>query len=369
MQQVDGMRQFAPMARILHLVAANHRRGAETFAVELAEHLRVHDHDVRVLAIEDAGVAAPLDVEIAGGGRRDVRGLARVLRAARWADVVVGFGSTSLLVGAAAAWASRRPFVYRTIGDPSVWGEVRGSNLRVGAPARSAARVVALYPAAGSELTRRYKVSPGAIRVIPRGVPTDPFAPVDSEARRRAAIELRLDPAVDWVAYVGALSAEKDPLLALEAIEAVGRRPRKVGLVLAGGGPLESEVAAAARAGVAPIVLLGPVDDVRPVYAASRALLLPSLTEGIPGAAVEAGLCGLPVVSFDVGGVGSVVLDGSTGRLVPTRDPSDVAGAVEDALDHAEAFGAAARQHCLDRFSMAVVGDQWLRLIDELHPG
>src|SRR5438105_1224637 len=131
------------MARVLHLISSNERRGAEVFACELADHLRGVGHDVRVMAVEPSGGTEVLDAEVAGRGRGDPRGFARALAAARWADVVVSFGSTSLITGAVVAKLARRPFVYRNIGDPAVWGAARFAGQRIGAPVRSAAAVVA----------------------------------------------------------------------------------------------------------------------------------------------------------------------------------------------------------------------------------
>lgn len=351
------------MTRILHLVAANHRRGAETFAVELAEHHRSAGHDVRVMAVADSGVEEPLSVEVAAQSRFDPRGFARVLSAARWSEVVVSFGSSSLAVGSIAARLSRRPFVYRNIGDPSVWGQARWSNIRVGAPVRSAARVVALYPHAAETLVRLYNPDPSVFRVIPRGVPEGRFQPATEAERLAARAELELDADRRWVAYVGALSSEKDPLLAVDALD---HTRADVGLVIAGGGHLYEEVALRAQAFGDRVRMLGAIADVRPVYAASDALVLPSRTEGIPGAAVEAGLCGLPVVTFGVGGIPSVVLDGTTGTIVRDRDPQAFAAGIDQALEHRDTYGPPARAHCLEHFSMQSVGARWGEVIDEL---
>lgn len=351
------------MARILHLIASNHRRGAETFAVELGEHLRIAGHEIRVLAVQGTDGPGRLDVEIAGRGRWDPRALVRVTSGARWADTVVSFGSTSLMLGAAAAWSTRTPFVYRNIGDPSVWGRARFADLRIGVPVRSASRVVALYPDAAGTLIHRYRVRPERIRVIPRGVPADHFRPATMPERARACAALGLDPTLDWVAYVGALSPEKDPLLAVAALDEL---PDRVGLVVAGSGPLESEMRAAASSRGSRCHLLGSVDDVRPVYASSSALVLPSHTEGIPGSAIEAGLAGLPVVAFRVGGVGSVVEDGVTGRLVDVRTPAAVAHAILQVLEPHTDLGKAARQRCEQIFSMTSVGADWVKVHEDL---
>lgn len=194
-------------------------------------------------------------------------------------------------------------------------------------------------------------------------MPAERFQPATTAARSDAVERLALDRDRSWVAYVGALSDEKDPLL---AVEALGHLGDDIGLVIAGGGALETEVTSAAAMFGDRVRMLGTVDDVRPVYAAADALVLPSRTEGIPGAAVEAGLCGLPVVAFGVGGVPSVVLNEATGILVDERRPVAVAAAIRDAIDNGSSYGEAARAHCLKQFSMRSVGRAWEQVIDEV---
>ena len=51
---------------------------------------------------------------------------------------------------------------------------------------------------------------------------------------------------------------------------------------------------------------------------------------------MEALLCGCPIVAYDTGGIGSICIDGQTGRLVPTGDKHALADAIHWMLDHPE---------------------------------
>lgn len=72
--------------------------------------------------------------------------------------------------------------------------------------------------------------------------------------------------------------------------------------------------------------------DLARVYAAIDQLVISSLNEGMPVAALEAMAAGVPVVATAVGGVVDLVRPRETGWLVPSKDPEALARAMGDAL-------------------------------------
>ncbi len=87
---------------------------------------------------------------------------------------------------------------------------------------------------------------------------------------------------------------------------------------------------------------------------ASRALILPSLTEGLGRVAIEAQFLGKPVIASRIGGIPEIVTDGETGLLVEPGDSSSLAKAMVRLLDDAalaERMGAAGRIAVRDTFS------------------
>ena len=162
------------------------------------------------------------------------------------------------------------------------------------------------------------------------------------------------------VAWVGALSPEKRPDLAVRAVSAVP----EARLLMAGDGPLRGEVERiAGELAPARIRLLGTVDDVASVYAAADLALLTSDSEGLPGVLIEAGLTGLPVVATDVGFVSDIVDDRRTGLLVKPGDALAVAEAISEVYAAREAMGALAYARCCEHFSAEAVGDRWESLL------
>jgi glycosyltransferase involved in cell wall biosynthesis len=123
--------------------------------------------------------------------------------------------------------------------------------------------------------------------------------------------------------WIGSISAEKDPALALDAFAQAGVGDAR--LTFVGDGPLRSELEARAVPGVA---FVGSVPDVGPYLQAAGGLVLSSKTEGLPGVVLEALAAGVPVIATDVGGVADLVVEGRTGFLVRSGDLDGMVDAV-----------------------------------------
>jgi glycosyltransferase involved in cell wall biosynthesis len=340
---------------VLQVITSTHRRGAETFAVDLGAALGDRVAVVDTVALRMGGDGPVVDVDVLGGAAWAATRALRA-RAAR-ADVVVAHGSSTLLATALATarpGAARPPFVYRLIGDPGYWTPDLRRRLQVASLLRRAAAVATYDAASADRVVTRYLLPPHRVHVIPKGIDTAPFAPVTpderADARRRHGIAAP-GPVIAWV---GALSAEKDPLLATSVTALLPGAT----LLVAGAGPLGPSMAD--RPGVQ---LVGPVERTRDVLAAADVLLLTSRTEGVPGVVLEAGLIGLPVVAVDVGAVGAVAIDGVTGRLVSSRDPAALAAAVLEAVGRRDEWGAAATGLLHRSADIGAVADRWVELL------
>lgn len=348
----------------LHLLATADRRGAEVFGFELAGGLTELGHDSDVVALAPStSTGASLDVEVLEAVRRP-QVLAQLRRRARQADAVVGHGSRGLVGGTLATVSTSTPLLYRSIGDPAFWGASRLRRTRVGLQLRRAAAVTALWPGAARTIASQYGVPSERVHVVPNAVDATRFRPADEHERTAARTELGLDPQRSVVLSLGALSPEKRVPLAIAAVAGLDDAT----LVIAGDGPDRAAVEReATRLLPGRHLLLGSVDDVRPLYAAADVLVLPSTTEGQPAVVIEAGLCGVPAVATDVGGVSTVVRHGQTGTLVPVDVTGDaLSDALTSTLAQARSLGHRAHELCLEQFSQQAVASQWDALLESV---
>lgn len=133
---------------------------------------------------------------------------------------------------------------------------------------------------------------------------------------------------------LGRLSPEKGQQDLLEALAQVRREGGNFTAVFAGDGPDRASLERqAAQAGLLDRVLfVGHVSPPNPVLEETDLLVLPSHTEGLPNAVLEALLMDVPVLATAVGGTPEILEDGVTGRMVAPRQPAALAGAILDYL-------------------------------------
>ncbi len=88
---------------------------------------------------------------------------------------------------------------------------------------------------------------------------------------------------------------------------------------------------------------------------AADIVTVPSHTEPLGNATLEAMAHGKPVIGADVGGIPEMILDGETGLLVSPKDPESLAKALSSLIqdkDKVKTMGEAARRRCEQVFSL-----------------
>jgi glycosyltransferase involved in cell wall biosynthesis len=164
-----------------------------------------------------------------------------------------------------------------------------------------------------------------------------------------------LPPGDARVAYAGALEHVKGIDVLVDAWREVRRRIPDATLVIAGEGELRDRIAPGAAA--LGIELLGavPHERVASVLDGARFLVVPSRSEGLGRVVWEAFARARPVVGSAVGGIPELVVDGTTGILVPPGDTDALAGAIVAALE--------------DEAVTAAMGERARQTAERRHPG
>lgn len=343
--------------RILQVITDNDRRGAQVFAAHLHGALAARGHAVETVAMVE-GSSGGLGFPVLGDRWPSGRILHRLRRRMGPVEVTVAHGSDTGLA-CALAGVGRRRYVYRQISDSAFWTPTRLKRARSRFGMNRARAVVSLSEFNRFQLIDRIGVTPGKIVVVPNAVPGADFHPGTPATRTAARAGLGL-PEGPVVLSVGALTPEKGTDL---AVTALARIP-DAHLVVAGAGSEAAHLEALAAAHAPGRVhFVGTRADAAGLYHAADVLVLASRGgDSMPAVLLEAGLCGLPVVSTRIGAIPEVVVDGVTGIVVAPDDEAALADALTRLLADPEErarMGDAARARCLERYEMAPVAAQW----------
>ncbi len=120
------------------------------------------------------------------------------------------------------------------------------------------------------------------------------------------------------------------------------------------------------------VEVLGHQNDIPNLFANSNIVVLPSYREGLPKALVEAAACGRAVVTTDVPGCRDAIEPESTGLLVPVRDASALADAIQSLIedpDKRKQMGSLGRSLAEREFAIEKVVDAHLAIYHELTNG
>jgi len=251
--------------------------------------------------------------------------------------------------------------------DISYWGRRGYALKKMRAAAGKASVVLAVSQALARDMAA-LGLPGDKIRIHYTGLDRDLFHPLDRiECRRRAAehFGFELPLGAPLLVTVGALIERKGQAFVLRALARVPGAQ----LLLVGKGEDRTKLHDIAVAeGVAERVhFLGSLDHTMlpVVLSAADAMVLPSASEGLANAWVEALACGCPLVISDAGGARELLTHPEAGRIV-ARDPAAIAEAVRALIEQppdrdvvsatVERFSWPAHAEALDAIYSALTG-------------
>lgn len=180
----------------------------------------------------------------------------------------------------------------------------------------------------------RYRVPPGRVHVVRNGIPLEELRGAGAGERSRVRAELGIEAGRPVLAIIGRLHPVKGHRGLIAALPAIVRACPRALLLVIGDGPERPACEALTRSlGMSRHVrFLGRRADVPRLLPAVDLVLMPSQSEGLGLAAIEALAAARPVIAFGVGGLPEVVTDEVSGRLVPPGDFAAFAAAVIETL-------------------------------------
>jgi glycosyltransferase involved in cell wall biosynthesis len=206
------------------------------------------------------------------------------------------------------------------------------------------------------------EVSPRArALVIPYGIDTSLFRPDNFDPEILRKYEVPLDRRI--ILYAGRVIKQKGIDYLIDAAPKVLSRMKSVHFVVIGDGPdLKRIIKRAEKEGLrGHITFTGPVSnkEMPSFYNRCTLFLLPSLTEGIPRAALEAMACGVPVITTRLPWTRGLITHKENGYLIPPKDSNAIAKSIIELLSNemsARNLGKSGRTRVLNKYDDARSG-------------
>lgn len=242
---------------------------------------------------------------------------------------------------------------------------------------RSLHRTIDLLTANSAELVKQfnrlYPANKLSYRVIYRGVDTEKFKP----AKLNGKSKLQMLFLGGMPRYSDLLFKEntKGGVTLMEAWQIIDRQlsGEEVELVFAGpdsdGEKVKKWKDSLKNPGNITMAGLLTPEQVLAKYIETDVVLVPSMEEGLPNVAVEAGACGKMVIGSTVGGIPEVVETGKTGILVKPGDKGELAKALLSVIKKpvlAEEYGRKARERIAGEFNHRSFAPAYLEVYRKL---
>lgn len=211
--------------------------------------------------------------------------------------------------------------------------------------------------------------SEAAVHVIPNPLDTDKIWQTIPHEVARVALRLPPDKKLILMGADGGVADKRKggDLLRSAMVRVLATRLGKIELIIYGQErPVHNE------AWPCPVHWLGVVRDDRVLalaYSAADVMVVPSRQDNLPNTAVEAQACGLPVVSFDIGGLPDIVAHHETGWLAKAFDTENLAEGILWILsdeDRWNKLSRLAREKAVERFSRGVITEKYVRVYEEV---
>lgn len=323
---------------ILHLVQKPQLRGAEMFASQLATHLNEKGHKCIMVFVFPGSAPLPFTgvmKHLNGSPERrmwDVpawRKLAQIIKEEQPDIVQANAGDTlkyAVLSKLFFRW--EQPIVFRNASTISLYIKTTPARMLNGFFFKYASKIVSVSNTSAMDFAKLFPQFKDRIVWGPIGIEETDLDQAAGEHPLQGASKPVL-------VHVGGFTYEKNHTRLIEIFEGIRKKQPGASLHLIGSGPLQPQIEELVKQkGLERQVrFYGFRNDAMQFIKNAGVLLLPNIIEGLPGVILEAFYCKTPVVAYDVGGIGEVVINNKTGYLVPKGNEEAFVEDVLKALD------------------------------------
>ena len=312
--------------KILQIIQRSQLRGAEIFACQLSECLQSEGHEVDVLVLFGSPTSLfpfPLNflfLEADESKRwwdfQHYAKLATIIKKGQYDLVQANAGDTlkyASLSKKIFGWKAK--LVFRNANKISDFINTTPKRILNKWLMKEVSSVASVSHECLLDFQRIYAGFDNRIACLPIGVTNTLPTPYSS------LTEIGINGHGPFLLHVAGFMPEKNHTVLISIFSKLLKTHPGIKLLLIGEGKLKKTIQNIVKelALDKSILFLGKREDVLRIMPCCDALLLPSITEGLPGVILEAFASGLPVVAYDTGGIKEVVSK-ETGWLVELHD-------------------------------------------------
>lgn len=323
--------------KILQLIQKPQLRGAEIFACQLSNHLIEQRHEVLVVSIFKGDSQLPFKGSLIGLDRPlskrffDFKGWKKFNSIIKEfnPDIIQANAADTLkfAVSSKILYSWKQPLIYR---NANKMGDFITSKLKWKLNnfyVSKVAYVISVSKECEKDFIKIFSYPQEKISTVEIGVEEQKLGGIPDDLQEifeRGPV----------IAHIGGFVTEKNHEGLIKIFKKSLEKFPETQLLLMGKGNLEMKIKSKVKELQIQdkVHFLGYRNDVLNILHHSKAFVLPSLIEGLPAVILEAMYCETPVVAYNVGGIGEVVIQGETGWLVEKNEAAEFQDQLEEIL-------------------------------------
>ena len=365
------------MIRVLFIIWSLERGGAERFLAGLLDNIDRTRFDPVLCCMNWKGEwAEPLEkkgIRVIALNKKngiDVKAfwaLVRIIREGRFQIVNTHLWLADVM-GRIAAILCGVPVIISTAQNVDVWKKWH-HRLADRILALKTAKVIAVSNAVKEYYHRQVGIPAGKIEVIPNAIDVAAYENAGDVSYLYKEFDLKPEDFI--LACIGRLNFQKGHKYLLESLKEIYNEMPDLKVLMVGEGEERENLNRTAQEyGITSLLrFTGQRKDIPQILKLSRALVLPSLFEGLPLCVLEAMAASRPVIATDVGGTKELAVDGKTALIIEPKNPGQLSRSIRQLrglLDQGRQMGMAGHEIVTKDFSIQSITRKTTDLFEQL---